>query len=323
MNESLPRRLAHSFLKLANWLVDGVVLVVLVLIVCFTVFTVVDNNRVLHQADTAALEPYQPTGDGKSFGELQARNPDVLGWLTIYGTGINYPVVQGDDNETYINTDAAGNFALSGALFLDYRNARDFSGASTIIFGHHMENGLMFGDLDRYADADYLNAHDTGNLFYGGADHGVEILGYLATDSHDRMVYSTTVGKDPTAKEFTDYLRTHATVWRRDPDKGDHLLLFSTCGKGTNNRHIVVARICDQTFENPYADDRVNRILAGTVEGPRAAAIIGIGLLVGLLIAWKVRRGSKVRSSKVSSSKARSSRNRAQEDDESDVWRRP
>lgn len=286
MNDSLFRRLARGTIRLANWLIDGAVLAAVVLIVCFTAFTVADNNRVMQEADGSALETYKPTGEGASFEELQAMNPDVLGWLTIYGTGIDYPVVQGDDNEKYINTNAAGEFALSGALFLDYRNKPDFSDASTIIFGHHMESSLMFGDLDRYGDSSYLDAHDTGNLYFGGVDHGFEVLGYLAADAHDDVVYSHTVGEDPTTEQFVSYLKSHAKVWRHDPDMGDKLVVLSTCGKGTNDRHIVVGRIRSDTFENPYPDEQVSRTLAGTAEGVWIAARIGIGLLVFLLIAW-------------------------------------
>jgi sortase B len=286
MNDSLFRRLARGTIRLANWLIDGAVLAAVVLIVCFTAFTVMDNDRVMQQADESAFETYKPAGEGASFEELQAMNPDVLGWLTLYGTGIDYPVVQGDDNEKYINTNAAGEFALSGALFLDYRNASDFSDASTIVFGHHMEDSLMFGDLDLYGDAAYAEKHATGNLFYGGVNHGVEVLGYLSTDAYDQVVYSTTVGEEPAVDEFVGYLRSKAKVWRQDPREGDRLLILSTCGKGTNDRHIVVARICDDTFEDPYPDEQVSRSLAGTAEGVRIAAQIGIGLLAFLLIAW-------------------------------------
>lgn len=289
MKQELPQRLARGTIRLANWLVDGAVLAAVVLIVAFTAFAVLDNGRISDGAGVQAFAQYRPQADGASFQELQAENPDVLGWLTLYGTGIDYPLVQGKDNETYLNTDPAGNFALSGSLFLDWANARDFSDASTIVYGHHMENSLMFGDLDKYGDADFLDRHRTGNLYYGGVDHGIEVLGYLSTDAHDSMVYSTEVGKSPSFENFAAYLRSHATVWIEDPNPGERVVVLSTCGSGTNDRHIVVARISDRTFADPYPDEAGKTgVLADTAEGLRLGAQIALGLAVFLLIAWVI-----------------------------------
>lgn len=291
MSPALPRRLARGTIRLANWMVDGAVLAAVALIILFALFAVFDDNRVYGNAETTVFEQYRPQPDDTvSFDELRSRNADVLGWITVYGTGIDYPLVQGVDNDVYINTSALGEPALSGAIFLDWRNAPDFSDPSTIIYGHHMEHSLMFGDLDRFADADYLGQHRYGNLYYGGQDHGIEVLGYLKADSYDTVVYSTTVGRQPPFDEFVAYLEGLATVWVGDPVPDDHLLVLSTCGVDTNERHIVVARIAGQTYEDAYAteDEQVNRILSGTAEGLKVGAGIAVGLGMLLLVAWFV-----------------------------------
>ena len=298
MNRQLPRRLALGAIRLTNWLVDGVVLSVLMLIVCFTAYAVLDNNRVVEQADREQFESYRPSSnDDPSFEELEARNPDVLGWLTLYGTGIDYPLVQGKDNDQYLNVNPMGEFALSGSLFLDYRSPKDFSAPSTIVFGHHMENSLMFGDLDRFGDGEYFNRHRHGNIYYGGANHGVEVCAYLLVDAYDEVVYSTSVGSSPSTEEFLAYLKSHAGQWvdgALTPD--DHTLVLSTCGSGTNDRHIVVAKVIDQTFQNDFTEESVDRTLAGTVgKGLALWAKIGLGLLVFLLLAWVVGAPSRGR----------------------------
>lgn len=77
---------------------------------------------------------------------------------------------------------------------------------------------------------------------------------------------------------------------------GDHMLVLSTCGSGTNDRHVVVARITDQTFEDTFVEETVERTLAGTVsEGLQLWAKIGIALLVFLLLAWVVGSPSRKR----------------------------
>lgn len=297
MLRQLSRRLAIGAIRLTNWLVDGVVLSVLMLIVLFTAYSVLDNNRVVEQAEGQVFESYRPdSDDDPTFDELVALNPDVVGWLTLYGTGVDYPVVQGADNDEYLNTDPTGNFALSGSLFIDYRCQPNFAGASTIIFGHHMENSLMFGDLDKYAQATYLEQHKYGDLYYDGAHHGVEVVAYVAADAYDSTIYSTTVGESPSTEDFISYARDHAAVWKGELSPEDHMLVLSTCAAGTNERHVVFAKITSQTYDNPYQEETVSRSLEGTAnEGFPLWAKVGLAVLVFVLVAWVVGAPRKPR----------------------------
>ena len=114
------------------------------------------------------LLKYQPTGDGPNsitLGELMKLNKDVVGWIKIFDTHISYPVVQGKDNQEYLNKDVFGEFSFSGSIFLDYRNACDFTDSYSIIYGHHMEYGAMFGDVVEFKNDDYFQEHKTGALF--------------------------------------------------------------------------------------------------------------------------------------------------------------
>ena len=162
----------------------------------------------------------------------------------------------------------------------------------------------MFGDLDRYGSEQYLREHDHGDLYFGGAHHGVEVVAYLDVDAYDRMVYSTTVGTDPSVEDFIAYVREHAGVWAGELAPTDHMLVMSTCATGTNGRHVVIARITDQTFQNPYQEQEVitdqtfqnpyqeqevSRTLTGGADrGFPTWAKVGIALLVLVAIAWVV-----------------------------------
>lgn len=115
----------------------------------------------------AELLHYKPAvlaADNPTLAELQARNPDVCGWLTIDGTNIDYPFVQGATNMDYINRDVTGAFSLSGSVFLDSRCAAGLTDPYTLMYGHHMENGAMFGDVAAFAQADFFAAHTTGSV---------------------------------------------------------------------------------------------------------------------------------------------------------------
>ncbi|MGI6216066.1 MAG: class B sortase [Coriobacteriales bacterium] len=88
---------------------------------------------------------------------LKAQNPDVVGWIYVQGTDINYPIVQGDDNEYYLHHLYDGTYSNSGAIFLDYVNSPDFSDRHNMIYGHNMLNGSMFAQILQFKDQDFLN----------------------------------------------------------------------------------------------------------------------------------------------------------------------
>ena len=89
-------------------------------------------------------EIYRPTEeDYGNFDELKAQNSDVCGWITIYGTHVDYPIVQSEDNSTYLMRNPRGEYSLSGSIFMDYMNQKDFSDFNTIIYGHHMDLGIL------------------------------------------------------------------------------------------------------------------------------------------------------------------------------------
>lgn len=90
---------------------------------------------------------------------LQEINKDVFGWIMIPDTTISYPLLQGGDNSYYLNHSWEGSWNPVGSIYLDYRNAQDFSDFHTIIYGHRMYNDSMFNSLQHYKDADYLEEH--------------------------------------------------------------------------------------------------------------------------------------------------------------------
>ena len=133
----------YRVLKFFDDLSGAIVAVLLMLLAVYAGYALWDNQQVYAAAAevrTSLLE-MKPAEDGPSFAALQAVNPDVCAWVTLDGTGVDYPVVQGEDNLTYVNTDVYGNFSLSGSIFLDSRCAPDFTEGYGLLYGHHMVNG--------------------------------------------------------------------------------------------------------------------------------------------------------------------------------------
>ena len=89
------------------------------------------------------------------FDGLRAMNGDIVAWIQIPGIGVDYPVVQGKDNEHYLHYTVDGKANKAGSIFLDYRNRADFIDSKMILYGHNMKDGSMFSNLKKYRDADF------------------------------------------------------------------------------------------------------------------------------------------------------------------------
>ncbi len=92
--------------------------------------------------------------------KLMEAYPEMIGWVYFEDGHISYPIMQSEDNEKYSKLDYMGEEAPTGAIFLDYRSAADFTDANSIVYGHNMKDGTMFGSLREYRkDPAYYNDH--------------------------------------------------------------------------------------------------------------------------------------------------------------------
>ena len=153
---------SRIFLKTANSLLSAVIVLFLVVAGAYSAYALWDNMQVYASVDDiqSQLLKYKPTpgeDNGPTFEELRAINPDVCAWITLDGTKIDYPVLQGEDNLTYINKDVYGNFALAGSIFLDSNCDRSFQKKYSLLYGHHMAEHKMFGDLDLYEEQKFFD----------------------------------------------------------------------------------------------------------------------------------------------------------------------
>ncbi len=191
------------------------------------------------------LLEYKPapgnTGASPSLKELQELNPDVCGWLTIDDTHIDYPVAIGETDMEYVNKDVYGNFALSGSVFLDSENARDLSDPYTLVYGHHMENGAMFGDLAEFVNAGYFGSHATGTFYLPDAAYSIEIFACVQVDAFDSIIYDPTAQPEGDVSQLLDYVDEIAVQSRPiGVEPGDSVIGLSTCAENETNGRVVV-----------------------------------------------------------------------------------
>lgn len=250
--------LSRLFLKGANALVSFVVAVFLVVAGAYSVYALWDNEQIYAaadnvQADMIKLKPKvtvnaeEEEEEGATFAELLAINKDVRAWVTVDNTNVDFPVVQGEDNLSYINTDIYGNFALAGSIFLDSRNAPDFSDAYSLLYGHHMANSGMFGDLDLFKDERFFNDNRTGMLILPDRAYNLEIYACLLVKASEDNIFEPEAvsGDMNTLYNFCmeNAMFVHEeTIEAVKNDPSAQTLALSTCSSEfTDARTIVLA----------------------------------------------------------------------------------
>jgi len=273
---SVAEKAGRQTIRIVNEFVNLSVLAVVLLLLAFSCYAIWDSGQVTLGASAVQYEMYKPTVENEraSFADMQAINADVFAWLTVYGTNIDYPVVQGQNNITYINTDATGKHSLSGAIFLDYRSGPNFSDFSSILYGHHMENQVMFGEIGQFSDKHYFDARRFGMLYFDGKEHGLEFFAFLHEDAYDVDVFRVGITEREASEVYLDLLMQRAMHIRQEVSVSadDRIVLLSTCSSNsTNGRDILVGKITDDTQADPFE----------TVSGDRPMAIATIDALSG------------------------------------------
>ena len=173
------------------------------------------------------------------FDELKEINPDIVGWLKVEGTEIDYPIVQTGNNETYLNTDFEGKKSVAGAIYLDYESEPDFSGRHNIIYGHNMKNGSMFKDIVKYKDEEYFMEHQDITVYTPEREYHLRPMSVLYTEPTG-MRRKT---KFATEESFQAYVEemTKGCSFAQIPEKPlEQLWSFITCSYEFNDARTIL-----------------------------------------------------------------------------------
>jgi sortase B len=244
--------------RIADSVVNTAVLIIVMLALAVGAYSRWDSGQMTNAASAERYESYKPTGAdmGRSlpFGELGEANPEVFAWLTVYGTGIDYPVAQAEDDMKYTSTDVWGRYSPSGGIFLDAWSNKDFSDFSSIIYGHHLENHVMFGDVSEFRDRGYFDARKYGALYYDGRWRGLQFFAFLRASAYNGHVYRVDI-EDPGDRQIYLDMLIDMADYARDigVTADDHIVLLSTCSPTeTNGRDILVGKITDEVYSDPF-----------------------------------------------------------------------
>ena len=163
---------------------------------------------------------------------------DYRAWLRVEDTHISYPVMQAKDDLYYANHDVDGKSSLTGAIYLASANAKDLSDNYIVIFGHHMDNGAMFGDLDHFLNADFFEKHPTGELVFPGGAYDIRFFAVLETDAYDETIY--TAGNKDLGK-LLSYISLNAAIQKPLIAKdATRIVALSTCAGATTNGRLIL-----------------------------------------------------------------------------------
>ncbi|WP_366248064.1 class B sortase [Terribacillus aidingensis] len=172
----------------------------------------------------ASENPVRP-----QFQNLLDINPNIVGWLTVDDTKIDYPILQSSDNNHYLNRNYKEDISKSGSIFMDYRNQAESVDRQTIIYGHQMKDGSMFGQLDKFLEEDFFSQHKEFQFDTIYESYKVEIFSVYVTTT-DFNYIETEFSND---EEYMNFIEVIKDKSRMQTDihvtEKDDIITLSTC----------------------------------------------------------------------------------------------
>ena len=198
---------------IAHKSIDYIVLIAALLLFLICLYAMIDAYMVYAGANDSNIMKYKPAA--------------------------GYPVMQGETNSEYLNKDPYGEFSLSGSIFLDSRNDKMFSDPYSLVYGHHMEYGAMFGSLDGYADREYFDAHRTGTLtVIKGAEYKITFFASCKAQATEKVIFDP---PESSNQALLEYLNKHAIIYDpRGVSAGSKLIALSTCQSAESYERMIV-----------------------------------------------------------------------------------
>lgn len=202
--------------------------------------------------DTAPgeTEPEEINWPTVDFEGLQAVNPDVVAWIYIEGTNINYPVVRGEDNSVYLDRLVDGTRNGAGSIFMDYRNEKDLSDRNTVLYGHHMQNGTMFAQITGYKDQAFYDAHPYGLLMTPEGNYKVEFFAGYISDMNGQAWKMQFGSEEEYARWLEEAVAKSTFLGSVEPTALDRVVTLSTCTYEYNDaRYVLVGVLRQETTQ--------------------------------------------------------------------------
>ncbi len=179
------------------------------------------------------------------FHALRQENEDIVAWIYCADTPIHYPIVQSGDNSYYLRRLLNGNYNTSGTIFLDYRCSPEFTDFNSIIYGHHMKSGEMFGTLPKYKEQAYYDEHPVMYLLTPEHNYMVKLIAGYITPS-DSGTYSLPKTAEEKKTFLEQAVQKSTFISNVSASEADIFVTLSTCSYEYNNaRYVVVGKLTE------------------------------------------------------------------------------
>lgn len=198
----------------------------------------IQNKAFASSWDLQKYRPEAVDGSGSLASALADQNEDYRGWLTVYNTGIDYPVMQGSDDLYYSSHDVFKKSSLTGSLYLAAANSADFSDNYNLVYGHHMDASALFGNLDLYLKDGYAAEHRNGVLVSREAVFDLDVFAVVETDAYNNVIYKA--GERDLVQLVAEVASGNAYYDAAVAESATKVLAMSTCESAETNGRLVV-----------------------------------------------------------------------------------
>lgn len=238
------------------------------------------------------------------FTKLKEQSDDVIGWIYLPDSNIDYPVVQGEDNDFYLHRDVDGSYLYDGSIFADALVERPFESFNTPIYGHRMISGAMFADLKKFEDKEFMDSHKVFQIETPDRSYDLHVVAFCMEQA-DSPLY-TVWNDDPASEEpknssdiqelledapsgevftkadFVELVKTSAVTLSGEPfDEGDSFVTLSTCARSLgDDRNQVICVVKDAEMEE--------KVISHAEEKPFVNKWLLLQIAVGLIMALVV-----------------------------------
>lgn len=230
-----------------GWKLTGILLIVTAL-VCFGILAVIvtdtggDMTSFLRTAPENKSPKKEKIINPVDWNKLLATNADVYAWIRVPGTNIDYPILQastGKDDDFYLHHDIKKKYSFAGCIYTRRANSKDLSDRLTVLYGHNMINGSMFGTLRKFEDADFFKNHKEFYIYMPQKILKYRIVAYMIADDTDileRYQANNELGFEAYVKD----LKKARNIRKKEKIKpDDSIVTLSTCDSKSGNRRLL------------------------------------------------------------------------------------
>lgn len=201
-----------------------------------------NNQKTYKEVQQAA----SPKGfDGNiDFAALSQINPDIKAWIYLKDTKIDYPIVQGADNDKYLHTKFNGEWGSCGTLFADCATYNPFEQFVTIVYGHHMKDGSMFAALKKYNDKEFFDSHQRLELITLSTKYHMDVVSFAYVKS-DGPFYQPNVDSEYAKQDYISLINSSYS-YRSDLQisTSDKIVVLSTCVAAEGpDRYLLIGKL--------------------------------------------------------------------------------